>query len=344
MTAALFLGQHVNLTHVVGVRMDGARLGQNLTTLDLVALDAAEQHADVVASLGLIQQLAEHFHAGDDGAARLILQADDLDGIGNLHHTALNTAGRNGAAAGDGEHVLNRHQERLVGVALRGRDVLIDSVHQLEDALALRRILRIGAAVLDILQSLQRGTADDRDLVAREAVGAQQLANLHLDQLKQLFVVHHIGLVQEDNDVVNADLTGQQDVLTGLRHRAVRSRHDQDRAVHLGSAGDHVLHVVGVAGAVNVSIVTLLGLILDVRGVDRDAARLLFRRLVDLVVTHGLRLAEGGQHHRDGSGQGRFAVVNVADGANVNVRLRALKLLLSHFLFPPCVRPKPDIL
>ena len=120
--------------------------------------------------------------AMDEKLRFAILQADDLDGIGNLNHTALNTAGRNGAAAGDGEHVLNRHQERLVGVALRGRDVLIDSVHQLEDALALRRILRIGAAVLDILQSLQRGTADDRDLVAREAVGAQQLADLHLDQ------------------------------------------------------------------------------------------------------------------------------------------------------------------
>ena len=87
------------------------------------------------------------------------------------------------------------------------------------------------------------------------------------------------------------------------------------------------------AGAVNVSIVTLLGLILDVRGVDRDAARLLFRRLVDLVVTHGLRLAEGGQHHRDGSGQGRFAVVNVADGANVNVRFCSFEFFLCHWDF-----------
>ena len=91
---------------------------------------------------------------------------------------------------------------------------------------------------------------------------------------------------------VNANLTGEQDVLTGLRHRAVRSGNNQDRAVHLRSAGDHVLDIVGVAGAVNVRIVTLLGLILDVRGVDRDSTRLLFRRLVDLVVTHRLRFAE----------------------------------------------------
>ncbi len=47
-------------------------------------------------------------------------------------------------------------------------------------------------------------------------------------------------------------LAGQQDVLAGLRHGAVGSRANQDRAVHLGSTGDHVLHVVGVTGAVNV--------------------------------------------------------------------------------------------
>jgi hypothetical protein len=38
------------------------------------------------------------------------------------------------------------------------------------------------------------------------------------------------------------------------------------------------------AGAIDVRVVALLGLILDVRGRDRDAARLLFRRFVDLIV------------------------------------------------------------
>ena len=45
------------------------------------------------------------------------------------------------------------------------------------------------------------------------------------------------------------------------------------------------------AGAVHVSIVTLLGLILHVRGVDRDATGLLFGRLVDLVIAHCLSAA-----------------------------------------------------
>jgi hypothetical protein len=45
----------------------------------------------------------------------------------------------------------------------------------------------------------------------------------------------------------HADLAGEQDVLAGLRHRAVGRRDHEDRAVHLRRARDHVLHVVGVA-------------------------------------------------------------------------------------------------
>jgi len=57
-----------------------------------------------------------------------------------------------------------------------------------------------------------------------------------------------IDLVQIHHNRRHADLAGQKNVLTGLRHRAVGSRHHQDGAVHLGGTGDHVLDVVGVAG------------------------------------------------------------------------------------------------
>ena len=62
----------------------------------------------------------------------------------------------------------------------------------------------------------------------------------------------------------HADLTGEQDVLACLRHRAVRRRDDQNRAVHLRGAGDHVLDVVGVTGAVDVCVMTVGRLVLDV--------------------------------------------------------------------------------
>jgi hypothetical protein len=61
-------------------------------------------------------------------------------------------------------------------------------------------------------------------------------------------------------------------VLAGLRHRAVGRGDDEDRPVHLGRTGDHVLDEVGVARAVDVGVVPLLRLVLDMR--HRDGHRL----------------------------------------------------------------------
>ena len=89
-------------------------------------------------------------------------------------------------------------------------------------------------------------------------IEVQGLTNFHFNQLQQLFVVDLVALVQENNDIRHADLTSQQQMLTSLSHSAVGSSDDQDSTVHLSSAGDHVLDIVGVARAVNVSIVTAL--------------------------------------------------------------------------------------
>ena len=67
MTAALFLGQDIGFRHEIGVRRHRTRLGQNLAALDAFALNAAQQRADIVARLALVQQLAEHFNARDRG-------------------------------------------------------------------------------------------------------------------------------------------------------------------------------------------------------------------------------------------------------------------------------------
>ena len=76
-------------------------------------------------------------------------------------------------------------------------------------------------------------------------------------------------------------------MLAGLGHGAVRGGDHQDRAVHLGRAGDHVLDVVGVAWAVHMRVVALGGRILDVGRVDRDPAGLFFGGLVNLVIALG---------------------------------------------------------
>ena len=236
-------------------------------------------------------------------------------------------AGHHGAATGDREDVLDRHEERLVDLALGLRDRGVDRVHQLHE--------RLGP-LLVALERPQRRDPDDRQVVARVLLGREQLADLELDQLEQLLVVDHVALVQRHDDVGNADLAGQQHVLAGLRHRAVGRRDHQDRAVHLGGTGDHVLDVVGVTGAVDVRVVPLLGLVLDVRDRDRDTAGLLLRRLVDLVErrvrVEGRHLVV--QHLGNRRGQRRLPVVDVTDGADVDVRLSPLELRLRHWCPP----------
>ena len=106
------------------------------------------------------------------------------------------------------------------------------------------------------------------------------------------------------------------------------------RAVHLGGAGDHVLHIVGMAGAVDMGIVAGLGLILDMRGRNGDAARLFFRRLVDLVIGRERRAARLRQHLGDRRRQRRLAMVNMANRADVAVRLVTFKLCFTHCSSP----------
>src|SRR5581483_4120061 len=144
--AAFLLGEDVGLGLELGVRLDRAGLAQHLAALDLLALGAAQQAADVVARLALIKKLAEHLDAGDHGLERRA-DADDLDFLADLDDAALDAAGAHRAAAGDREHVFDRHQERLVLRALRLRDVFVDSLHQLADRILARSSLLPSSAI-----------------------------------------------------------------------------------------------------------------------------------------------------------------------------------------------------
>ena len=195
-------------------------------------------------------------------------------------------------------------------------------------------------------QGVQSAAADDRGLVAGEAVEVEHLADFHLDELEQLFIVDLVALVQENENGRHVDLTGEQQVLTSLGHGAVGSSNDQDSAVHLSSAGDHVLDIVGVARAVDVGIVTALdlailaglvvvaltveGLVLNVSGVDGDTTLALFRSLIDGAVIGVVSTALEGEELGDRSGQGGLTMVDMTDGTNVYVGLGTLEFLLSH--------------
>jgi len=88
-----------------------------------------------------------------------------------------------------------------------------------------------------------------------------------------------------------------------------------------------------VTGAVDVGVVPVLGLVLHVRDRDRDAALTLLGGLVDLVERReGVHVRElVVQHLGDRRGQRGLAVVDVADGADVDVRLGPLELRLRHW-------------
>src|SRR5581483_4679479 len=133
-TAALLLLQAVDLRLVLRMRRDRAGLAEHLAALDLLPLRATKQAADVVAGTSLVEDLAEHLDAGHDRLGR-VLDPDDLDLIAGVDDALLDTAGGDGAAPGDREDVLDRHQERLVEITLGLGDVIVESLRQLEDGL-----------------------------------------------------------------------------------------------------------------------------------------------------------------------------------------------------------------
>src|SRR5689334_20966464 len=132
MTATLVFGEHVDLGGEFGVRGDARRLGQHLSTLHFFPLGASEQDTDVVARLALIQQFADHFNAGAYGRLRAF-EADDFDLFAHFDDTALDPAGDYRAAAGDGEDVFYRHQERTIQRALGFGNVAVEGRRQFED-------------------------------------------------------------------------------------------------------------------------------------------------------------------------------------------------------------------
>jgi len=195
------------------------------------------------------------------------------------------------------------------------------------DASILRSVRILGVG----LQNIQSRTSDERCVVAGEIIGAEKLSDFHFNKLDELFVVNHVALVQENNDLRHANLTGKKDVLAGLGHRAICCRNNENSAVHLSCTGDHVLNIVSMAGAVHVSIVTVCGLILNVSGIDGDTSFLFLGSRVDSIISLDL---DGGvcqsQNLGDSSGKRGLTMVNVTDCANVNMWLVTFKFCLSH--------------
>src|SRR3989440_93527 len=168
--------------------------------------------------------------------------------LAHLHLPALDPPRRHRPPPRDREHVLHRHQERLLHLPLRHRNALVQRRQQLVHLAHPRLVPR---------DRLQRRPPDHRDVVPRILVLRQELPHLQLHQVQQLRVVHQVALIEKHDDRRHVHLARQQDVLPRLRHRPIHRRHHQDRPVHLRRPRDHVLHVVGVARAVHVRVVAV---------------------------------------------------------------------------------------
>ena len=267
------------------MRGGGARLDHDHAALDVLALGATKQQTDVLAGLALVEELAEHLDTGD---RRALLRRSRMPMMSTVSLTLT----------------MPRSMRPVMTVP---RPVIVKT-----SSTGIRKgfsVSRSGCGMYSSTASIssridsphfsspcsagKAATLDDGDVVAGELVLGEELAHLHLDELDELLVVDHVALVQRDDQGGHADLAGEQHVLTGLRHRTVGGGDDEDRAVHLRGTGDHVLDVVRVTGAVDVRVVTRLGLVLDVRDRDGDTALTLLGSLVDLVEGRGLRSGSG---------------------------------------------------
>ena len=183
-------------------------------------------------------------------------EPDDLDVVADLRLAAFDPSCADRPSSGDGENVLHRHQERLIHVALRDGDVRIHRVHQLFDALECG-IVPLAVGFQGRFHRLEGAAADDGDLVPRKLILLEQVPELEFHEIEQFGIVHRIHLVHENHHAGNAHLTGKNDVFARLGHRTVGRRNNENGTVHLGGARDHVLHVIGMARAVHVRIMTL---------------------------------------------------------------------------------------
>ena len=319
-TATFIFGEDVNLSLELGVWLHGTSLGEHLAAFDGFLLHAAEEETDVVTGTTFVEELTEHFDVGD-GRLDGVAETDDFHFFHLLDDTTLDTAGGDGSTTFDREHVFDWHEERLVDRTLRNWDVAVNSFHELED---------VGFLSGVAIKSELGGAFDDWHVITWEVISAEEVADFHFDEVEEFSVIHHVNFVHEDNESRNTDLTGEQDVLTSLWHWAVSGGNDENGAVHLSSTSDHVLDIVSVSWAVNVGVVAVVGFVFDVGGVDGNTAGLFFWSGVDVGVALGLGEALLSESGGDSRRQSGLAMVNVTDGADVDVGLVTLEGFFSH--------------
>ena len=103
----------------------------------------------------------------------------------------------------------------MSALRVRSWQIVVNCVHEFLDARQTSWSIDVGGLSKPgafRAEPLMMGISSPGNLVV-----GQSLADFHLNQLQQLFVVDLIALVQEYNNGGNTDLTGQQQMLLGLQ-------------------------------------------------------------------------------------------------------------------------------
>ncbi len=321
MTTTLLFLQYIDRSLELLVRLNLTRMAKHHTALNLILIDTAEEQTYVIASLTFVKNLTEHLNTGNN---RLLVftKTEELNFIAYLNTTSLNTTGSNSTTTSDREHILNRHQERLVDFTLRLLNPVVNRIHQLNNFLH---------PLINAIQSTKGRTTDDRSIFFK-VVLFEDFTNFHFNEFEHFFILNHIALVQEYHQARNIHLTSEQNVLTCLRHRTIGSSYNENSTIHLSSTSNHVLHIVSVSRAVYVGVVTVGSFIFNVSGVDGNTTLFLLRSVVDLIerLDFLITITLLRENLRNGSSQSCLTVVYVTNSTNVNMRLGTLECLFSH--------------
>lgn len=177
---------------------------------DIFSLHASQQEARVVTSARLVARFLEGFDIRD---FRLDRGSADfpykLDFTVLLQCPSFYTAAGDCTPTRDGEDIFDGHEEGFIGFALRCRDPSVYGIEQFVDLLDAD--LRLA-----VLEGAEGGAEDDGGFVAFEAVVGEGFAHFHFDELEHLLVFHGVDFVDEDNDLLDADLAGEKKMFTGL--------------------------------------------------------------------------------------------------------------------------------
>jgi len=117
-----------------------------------------------------------------------------------------------------------------------------------------------------------------------------------------------------------------------LSHNTVSSSNNKDSTVHLSSTCDHVLYIISMTWAVNMSVMSLFCLILNMSCRDCDTSFSLFWSLINVLKIYCCVTSNSScKCLCDSSSKCCLTMIYVTDSTNVTMRFSSFKLFFSHF-------------